>query len=766
MDVKSWIIFLKKHKSFTAVSLAGFALSISMMILLVAYISQQYHTDDFQKNADRIFAIGNDDGFSNAYWLHHYLEDNFPGIERASTFSLEWGNSSVAGKKEYTPVAFADTSFFDIFSFRIINGNIQDWKGSKNNAVISESLSYSLFNNENPIGKPVKINMGSDVMELTVSAVMKDIANSVIPYCGIIAHGEWRTLFNRANNPAMQNIAGHVNFVMASPGVQLTGQEENMLAFFKEINYVPYTYGIYDKVNIVPLKELYFTEQGTDDCLRKGNKLLIDILSVFCIVLVIFSVLNYASMSIALSGFRAKEMSIRNLLGESRSGIFARVYKETFLMCIISMAFAVIMAQLFSRPFSAITDCDISVFNEMNTDMVVTIFGIIAAIVLLSGVIPAIMNSCRERSVSRKNMYCNVITILQMFFTGIMISFVVGIGYHIRSMFSAPMGYNTRNILVIDTDIFDEQNDPFLFREVLSALPCVERVGLGNQTPLNCRLGTMLPYSGRPVSFRNIEGDENYFAILGMERKADYHSVSGMYFNEYAFEMTGTDNEARELVFDEGLTLEVSGIYYDFVLGKLLSAKKPAILKVFRDYPENRYPGVMLVELADESRKTFSEIETAFNLFEPGSVFQADFIDNQIEDTFRHERTILYIISMFTLLIVLVSSMGLIGISIINMRYKTKSVAIRKAFGMSMQESVCFLLKPYILKSIIAVCLSIPVAYFLIDEWMKDYSYKVEIVWWIFALSAAVSIAVSLMSTLCQSVIVSKTSIMQTIRQN
>lgn len=349
--MNSFINFLKRNKLYSAVNLLGLSLSMAFVLLLAVYVTSQLNTDSFQKNADRIYVIAQKETLSSAYWLSRHMKANFPEIERSASYSSNGMQEyKIDGNTVNARTSYADSSFFDMFSFPLVEGDFSEWKASISGVLISESFAKAQFGDRDPVGREIRFDgADSTVSTLTVSGVFKDIENSIIRPCDIFLRGEIMTITNQANDERMSNAGSSTCFVMAYPNADLPARHDDILKWCRE-NFWRYMsdYGGGDNdVRIIPLRDVYFLSDGNEDyndSLRLGNKTTVMLLAGMCFLLLLFAILNYVNMTTALSGFRAKEMATRRLIGATKGGIFMKMIVESTIICAAAMVIAVPVA--------------------------------------------------------------------------------------------------------------------------------------------------------------------------------------------------------------------------------------------------------------------------------------------------------------------------------------------------------------------------------------------------------------------------------------
>ena len=672
--MKSFWNFLKKNKLYGAINLVGLTVSMAFVLLLAVYVQRQLSTDSFQQNADRIFVIANENSLTMGYWLDKHLKNNFPEIEKgccvanmssASPFHID----GAGGELVYGQMMSADSTFFDIFSYELAAGNKADWHLSWDRCMISEEFANAHFGDKDPIGRQLFSEEGD--ANLTICGVLKDFGNSVLKTPDVLVRGEMMPRTNSAHDEYMSNAGAGTCFVMTYPGADLGAKKGELLDWLEE-NFWIYKSNC-DQVRLIPLRDLYFLDEGNLDwngTVQIGNRDFVNLLLAMCLLLLAFAVLNYINMTTALTGFRAKEMATRRLVGAEKRGIFLKVITESTLICGISMLLAILLAEALSPAASRLLAYHISIFKAVTPVNVLLVLAFIAVLGVLSGIVPALLIQQAQpieivRGTLRlktKTVYSKVIIVLQNMVTVVMLVSALTMGLQIRHMITADLGYNTKDILVIENDFGQSgQLRPLLDR--LRAESCVEEVGQGNGIPLEGTNNvTMEVGAGNWVSFQQIQGDDEYFRILGLKEKQDNHQRA-WWLNEYAFKLIGIEESQTEYVTSMDGSLPIGGIYYDFKVSPLESAQSAAMIYNWKESPDDNFPWVLLVKTNGDHAVARKKVEAVVEEVFPGRIFEGDYIEELIEEGFKDESRVLNIVLIFTLLSILVSALGLFAMS-------------------------------------------------------------------------------------------------------
>ena len=764
--MKSFWNFLKKNKLYGAINLVGLTVSMAFVLLLAAYIQRQLTTDSFQKNADRIYVIANEDNVTMGYWLDKHLKNNFPEIEKgccvANVASAD--AFTIGGELVYGSTMAADSTFFEMFSYDLVEGNKADWRVSWDRCMVSQEFANVHFGDKDPIGQVVTYNNGN--YQLTVCGIYEDFGNSILKAPDVLLRGEIMTKINSANNEGMSNAGSGICFVMAYPDADLQARQGDILDWCEK-NFWVYK-SQYDKVRLIPLRDMYFLNEGIrygSDTIQFGNRSFVNLLLAMCLLLLAFAVLNYINMTTALTGFRAKEMATRRLVGADKRSIFLKVISESTLICGISMLLAILLAEALAPAASRILEYQVSIFKAITPVNVLLVLGFIVILGILSGLVPALLIQKAQpieivRGTLRlktKTVYSKVIIIVQNVVAIIMLVSALTMGLQIRHMISADLGYNTKDILVVDNAFGQTgQIRPLLDR--LRAEPCVEEVGQGDGIPLGgTNNWTMELADGRWVSFQQIQGDDKYFDILGLKVKQDNHQRA-WWLNEYAFKQIGIEETATEFQSAKNGTRQIGGIYYDFKIRPLEADQSAALIYNRGENPDDDYPWVLLVKTTGDQAAAKKQVEAACKEVFPDRLFEAQYIEEMIEDGFADESRVLNIVLIFTLLSILVSALGLFAMSSYYLQQEIRSVSVKKVFGADYSGVLKELVLSFMKMVGIAFVIGVPIAWFIMNRWLSGYGHRINLHWWIFALAGLAVAIIAAISVLYQSVKTAQTN--------
>lgn len=779
LDIRSWLTFLSRNRLYTAVNFIGLALALAFVLLVADYTVRQLTVDNYHTKADRIYAVCSEESVASGYYLQKYLRDRYPEIESTCAVvaiceGADAGTTPVEiGRQKFlASVLYADTTFFRMFDFTLLEGSREEALAARENVVLSESFARKVFGTFDPLGQTLRLD--NDDRAYVVSGVMRDIERSAIPAADIVMRAERITETNAANDERMSNSGAGVTFLLARKGANLQAKVPDMLAFFKEI-YWPYIGNVVQQVRLIPLRQLYFEPTNNTYRLAHGSRSFLFILLGVGLVVLVFAVMNYINLTVAQAGFRAREMAARRLLGASRGDIFFKWMLESTLFCAAALLFASSIADLFVPWASQLLGTKVAVWDDFSVPVAGWCLLAVVVLGVISGLVPALLVARYQpidivRGTFRrhaKTVYGRVLIALQNVITIVLLAASITIGLQISHLVNAPLGYETHDILDIETSIFPDRSAMRHFCDELRSLPEVEAVGLGCGTPHDRgNNNTVLYGPDRMVSFQVFIGDSTYFRMLGLERLRDNHVADAdgsaasrdfwasnvWYINQYALRELGIAEDAPEFKVGENLSqpIVIAGIYRDFQVGSALDAPTSVLLRVVKN-PDDFQPWNILVKTGRDHAAAYRAVEELFQRTTDGATFTGRYITDEIADDFAAQRRLLHIVGIFTLVALLISSLGLFAMAAYYIQQKRQEIAVRRVFGASRREMLTRLVRSFMELVGVAFVIAVPIAVWGLRRWLEEYSVRIALSPWIFLAAGLFAAIVALLSVGWQS---------------
>ena len=751
--MKTFFVFLLRNKLYTAINFIGLAISLAFVFLIASYTVKQLQTDKFQEHADRVYLLGNKRGHGNGfYWLQRLLVERYPEIECAISLEADklkvYSDDPTASTSELC--LLADSAYFDMLTHRIIEGDVKKFKIARQYCVVSQSYARRVFGKDSPVGERVTVVDETREYNFIIAAVMEDIDNSFLPNADLIVPAEDIMLAQSwGNGPNLSTNTVCYTLVKIHEGADIHAKCDEMEAWFKEILW-NYRRGSSQLVRFVPIDELYFAKTFRHDKrshFQAGDREFVSVLITVGVVLLVFALLNYVNLTMAQSGFRAKEMAMRRLLGTRRSVIFMRLVAESLVLSIGAALLALLLAYALLPHACDLLKYQFGLFDSFTTMHYLLLTVCVLLIGLSAGIFPALFISGFNPMdvvkgtfrVKSKNVYGKVMIGVQYTLAIVMLLMACTIRLQMRHIIEAPLGYNTEDYMTVNLSGYKGLDHSALRAELMTC-PQVEKVGFGTGHPYYVDMdNTPVTYQGRTLSMMHIYGDSLYFDILGLRVKHDNKlGEPTPFLNEWAIEFFGMkDTDVMTPEDEHNHPFSVGGVYYNFHFRNRLANKRGARIYNFgSEIP--RMLQTAVIKTVGPHREAQQAVIDVFNELYPGelelSPDRARYVEESIANGLSKERRLLQIVSIFTLLSLFVATLGLFGMSTYYVRQRMRDIAIKRTFGTSRLRIVCGLLGHFLLIVGIAFVVALPIAFHITEQWLSGYDYRMSQSGWLYLL--------------------------------
>ena len=757
---KTYLKFLSRNKGYTAIDLFGLSVSLMFVLLIGVYTWQEFSTDRFHEKKDRIYLFGSSSMVNSSASLVQSLQAHYPEIESVCAIHTNTQpNTPVEseGRRLGGDVMFADSTFFTMFSFPLLQGNAREVLVASNQAVITQEFARKLFGTDNAIGRQVVL---MDSLRLTVSGVVKDLKHSCIPESDIILPLKMLSIINSAYDPTdVNNSTTGVSFVLVHNGINPNDRAADMLAWLKTSNRI-YEQGKIKDVHFTKLTDYYFSNLYHNGYLQTGDKRFVLVLMSVGILILVFAVLNYINLTVAQAGFRAKEMATRRLLGSTRMELFWRLMSESTLMCFIALSIAwmfIFTVEPFANDLLQ-TRLDLTILFSPAW-IGISLLGVLV-VGALAGWLPAtVISNAKPIEVVRgtlrtktKMVYSKVFITFQNFITIVMLACSLVMILQISHLLHAPVGYNTKNLYAVMT-AFNSPSQTDAFADRLRQMSGVSRVGLTQGLPFwgANNMGCSYVDGGikHNIHFYQYPMDKTCFEMLGLNIKHDNHLANPeWYLNEEAMRQMNLPMDAPTFTLDGQAPQSIAGVISDFCLGNITDGTKPVMLR-FMKPDDTAY--MVVAEVQGDLYDTVKEIEAAYTDVTGGMELMGSFLDQNLQGSFQSQIRLAKIVGVFTFVAVLISLLGLLAMSTYFIQQRSLEVAVRKVFGSDNRQILTQLVKTFLMYVVFAFFLAVPVAYYFMSDWLADYSYRITLNPFIFIGAGLFCLIISFLTVFYQS---------------
>ena len=756
LNIKAFFKFLGRNKLYTAINIFGLSVSLMFVIIAALYAYKEISVDSWHEKKDRIYVLGDDDYMGSSYGIQPYLLDRYPEIEKmAATARDEQMQVDINGEKMSADIFYADSTFFDLFDFRVLEGNGRQILETTSQAMVSESFARKVFGNKSPIGTVINIE---GLVTVSVAGIMEDMGNTVFSASDIIISVHNAPKFN-SSLEGLNNVGGVAQFILVREGTDLPSRKTEILEYFKTFFWV-YENGWSTDVSLTPLDEIYFSSLDTGGGLRHGDKSMLLLLTGIAVLILVFAILNYINLTVAQTGFRAKEMATREFLGASRWEIFIRFIIESILMCAVAFAIGLLLAGAFQHIIGNMLQTQIDVWGSFSLASGGVAILFIVLLGAIAGVIPAVhitrykpidvvRGTFRQRS---KMVFSKIFIVFQNVITITLIACSITIMLQIRHLMNVPLGYNTENIIYVDIwPISRDVPQRNSFAGEVENLAGVKRVSLSNSYPLyGGNNNTRVDSKGKETAFQIFDADSVFFDMMGLKIIKDNKVASGngYWVNQRLFKELDIPEDSEYFEFGEERPL-IYGVIEDFKLWNALQIEERVIIT--RALPrDNWFFWGLLVEVQGDKAETFNEIKDIYETrFE--REFDAHYIDDELYESYQDQRRVYHMISMFTIIGVVISMLGLLAMSTYYIQQRSVEIAIRKVFGSTRGEVFNRLVRNFLKLVLIAFVIAVPLTWYLMRQWLSQFPYRINLSPWIFLAAGALAMIIAAITVMWQS---------------
>ncbi len=745
INFKLYFRNILKNKVFSIITIGSFAISIAIIIILAAFIVSEYSYDNHIENVDCIYRVKASENEVNIpEEARNLLLSKIPEIEAATNYCLR-SEPLVYNENNYEAVVInSDEGLFSILPIKFLMGSPKGIFTIKNNVVITESLSKSIFGVENPIGKTINISHNKDAL---VAAVIQDFPEKSTLSGDLICSTDLRINYSSDcyNDSCTYFYKMLVKIAAGSNIAAINSKITSVIPNPRQGESNVYT--------LLPYKNVYFDTSFRGDNLKHANIKLIHLLAWLAILLLFLAVFNYVNLCIAQNTTRFKEFGVKKTFGARRKNVFVQLIGETLFTTLISTVFSFIIAFILLPVFIELFGKEFSLYSLVHTPVLVLISIIsIGAIAVVSAIYPAqIATKANAKELLQKLTFKGasgfnirkILNILQFAVTiAILISFIL-ITKQIKFAKNINFGFSTEQLIRIPLHWRAADKVDILI-EKLNQIPGLKKSCASHGTP-----GGIYNYSEDDKMGRTAEITSNYrfietfgLSVIQGRNFFENEKKPACLINKTAMKQAGWDNIDGKSIFG----YEVVGLMDDFRYQDIYNKIAALIISNGKDVSN-----ISLRLQPQNAGQTLISIEKVFKEVLPEYGFSFQFYDEFLDSSYKQEEKIADSIKIMALIAILISCIGIFGIEEFLIKNRIKEIGIRKINGAKTQQIVLMLNKDLLKWISIAFVIACPIAWYIMNKWLENFAYKTELSWWIFALAGLLAFVVDLLTVSWQS---------------
>lgn len=770
---------LLKNKGYTFINVAGLASGMAVALLIGLWIWDELTFNQYHKNYDRIAQVWQHNVYngkkesqvSNPYVMAEEIRNNF-GSDFKYVLQSTWNFSRVltAGEKKFNKSGmYWEPQVIDLLSINLLRGTPELALKDPYSIILSESVAKAFFDDADPMGQTIRINNENDVK---VTGVYEDIPHSsnfrnmsfIMPWDLYLIESEW---IKNMGDPWGSNftqtwaqLAENANMDQVSS--RIVNVKYNKLSE-EERKYKP-------EVFLHPMSKWHLYSEFKEGKNVGGRIVFVWLFAIIGVFVLMLACINFMNLSTARSEKRAKEVGIRKSVGSMRSQLINQFFTESVVVALIAFIVSLGLVYLVLPMFNEVADKKITILWSSSIFWLIGI-GFSAFTGIIAGSYPALYLSSfqpvkvlkgtfrvgRFASIPRK-----VLVVLQFTVSVTLIIGTIVVFRQIQYAKDRPIGYDRNGLINIYLQTPDiHKHFETVRNELLTQRAIAEMTEAGSPTTQVWNSNGGFTWAGKDpalaVDFPNNGVSHEFGKTVGWIFKEgrdfsrEFASDSNAFvINEAAVRFLGFENPVGEILTWNERNYTIIGVIQDMIIESPYEPVRPALWHIDRYGNAN----LVILKLNPEmsSHEAIEKIKTVFTKYSPASPFAYEFVDLEYARKFSDEERIGKLASSFAVLAIFISCLGIFGLASFVAEQRTKEIGVRKVLGASVINLWGMLSKDFLMLVSISLLLSMPMAWYLMNNWLQNYQYRSTLSWWIFAVAALGSLFITLLTVSYQAI--------------
>lgn len=781
-----------KSRVISTINVLGLSLGLSACLIVFFHIRDELSYDKFLKDADQVYRVLNVyPSFDPPHWaggpipLGPALIDEFPGIADAVRLWRDYNPTLSLGEKVFKEknLIFTDANFFKMISFQLSYGNPEAALAEPNAIVLTESMARKYFGDEDPMGKMVQYNGGRGKLELKVTGIMDDLPhNTHFQFDFLVSFLSVKTQLN--NWGSFKPIWTYITLADNVRPEDIVAQLPDFAAKYtpsRVRNEEGFTF------TLEPMSDIYMKSRAARNMKPLGDLQAIYIYGIVGLSILLIACINFVNLSMAKLLSRTREVGIRKTIGAGKGQLINQFMTESALTVMLSLLLAVVLVVIFLPVYSNVTDKLIEPGQLLTPEFVTVTVALLAVVSLSAGLYPALFISrlkptaVLKRSTDKAGASLGirkVFVVFQFLISAVLIIGILITRSQMQFIYSKLLGVDIENVMVVPYS-GNEQ----VFVDELTARPEVLSLGISQRLPVN-----VMNYDGRTFHVEGLEEAVNaQSCVINRDFLETYNIqlVAGrnhfkeaskkweFLINETAVKAFGwgTPEQAigKEIYYDpeDSIQGEVIGVFKDYHLESLHEKIPPMLM--FKNVYADRWTSwgndfVSIKFQTDNLQDFMLEVEALWKTHNPDKAYFSLLIDDSFRELHKADRRFSTIFNYVTLIAMLIACLGLLGLSMLTVAQRAKEIGIRKALGASVANVSRLLSTSFMKLILVGLILASPIAYYVMEQWLNGFSYRIEIGVGQFLLAFLITTAISLITIGFQTVRAAMANPVKTLR--
>jgi len=776
---------LLRSKGFSAINITGLAVGMASAILILLWIQNELSYDQFHEKKDRMYEAWNRARFDGKLmcWnttpkiLARTLERDLPEVERA--VRVNWNREflfSIGDKRITKSGNMVDTGFLQLFSFPMLKGNPFTALNDMHSIVLTEACAKSFFGNESAIGKTLKVENKDN---FTVTGILKDLPNNtrfkfdyLLPWSYLIYRKEDDSSWGNNSTRTYVLLKQNARYASVAPKMRVLKQKYEEEA--KKDKWEMFLY---------PASRWRLFSSFTNGVEDSGGRFtFVKLFGTIALFILLIACINFMNLSTARSEKRAREVGIRKVVGAQKASLITQFIGESVLLAFIAAVLALIIVALSLPAYNQLTDKKLFInFGSIYTWLAG--LGFILFTGLLAGSYPAFFLSSFQPVKVLKGTFKKanalvtprkVLVVLQFSFAIILIICTIIVKQQIDYAQNRDAGYNKDNLVYqyMTGDI--PKNYPLIKNELLATGIAASVTKTSAPLTESWSDGWGQEWEGKDpndkTDFHRYVSDEGLGKTVGLQfvqgRDFDLKQFptdsTGLIINESALKVMKFKDPIGKLVKDNGIQWHIVGVIKDFILTSPYEPTRPMLISGAK----NDWFSIVQIKLNGHNplAKNLAQASAIFKKYNPEYPANIQFVDADYARKFENEQRQGTLAALFAGLTIFISCLGLFGLATYMAENRIKEIGVRKVLGASVTGITALLSKDFIRLVIISFLFAAPLSYWAMHNWLQDYTYRITIQWWVFAVACLLSVAIAVLTVSFQAMKAARANPVKSLR--
>ncbi len=755
------------NKAFSAINIWGLALGLACSLLIMLWVNDERSVDHFHKNGKQLYQV---------YERHYYdgkveadyhtqgllaaeLKKAVPEIEYATSLEQDapYPYTFATGDKAIKLMgSYADVDFFKMFSYRLLQGNMATALDKPNGIAISRKMAEQFF------GEPAKA-IGKNIRyenreTLVVTAVFENVpANSSQQFDFL---RNWQDYSRQNAWISSWGSSSPYTFIQLRKEADPVKVEPKIKVFLQR--YTPWTNSARTELALQPYTEKYLHSTFKNGQVDGGRIEYVRLFTLIAVFILLIACINFMNLSTAHSARRAKEVGIRKVAGAVRSSLVGQFISEALLLTFLSGIIAIMLAVMLLPAFNAVTG------KQLSLPASYPVFWVsMVCLLLLTGLVagsyPAFfLSSLKPNKVLKGSLKFSAtatffrkgLVVFQFTLSIILIIGMMVVYRQVNYIQTKNPGYDRENLLYIPIEGELVKNYA-VFKEEAGKMPGIMAISKMKESPtvIGHHTGDISWQGKDPnlsISFADATVGYDFVKTMHLKLREGHDfsrgfgtDSTGYILNEAAVAKIGYQDPVGKLLSWGNQQGKIIGVLEDFHFTSLHEPIEPLVIRLSE---KQNWGSILIRTEAGKTREAIAGLQKLCRQLNPAYPFTYQFSDQEYAKLYNNEQTVSMLSNYFAILAIFISCMGLFGLATFTAAQRTKEIGVRKVLGASVIDIVSLLVSSFIKPVFIAMLIAFPVAWYLMDQWLQNFAYKINMGWWLFALAGTFTVCIAIIT--------------------